>query len=474
MDGEPTNFIDRTMRNLREGWRSIAGSNYDVSAATARPDLPDGDLQNVREQMKACLENKGGEVSARAEAAKLGQVYLALDEQGRRRFLNVMAREFDTDPGRIDAAVDAVQLADDEDDRRDAEYLLRKALEAPRNRLLTQFNALPDGVKFLVDMRAEILRFAKEDQALTSLERDLRTILVSWFDVDFLELRQISWEKTPASILEKLIAYEAVHAIAGWEDLKNRLDSDRRCFAFFHPRMPDEPLIFVEVALVNGIADNVQELLDENAPVQDPYKADTAVFYSISNAQKGLAGISFGNFLIKRVVSQLKDEFDNLKTFSTLSPIPGFNKWLDHLFAAGDPKILLSAERKAIKDVTGKSTGLKGVIKELLQDPHWHHDDTISNALKAPLMRLCARYLLEEKRREGTARDPVAHFHLSNGAGIERINWLGDTSDNGFRQSAGMMVNYLYNLNRIEENHEAYSARGKIAASSNTRSLLKG
>ncbi len=474
MDGEPTNFIDRTVRNLREGWRSIAGSNYDVSAATARPDLPDGDLQNLRSQMKACLENKGGEVSARAEAAKLGQVYLALDEKGRRRFLNVMAREFDTDPGRIDAAIDAVQLADDEDDRRDAEYLLRKALEAPRNRLLTQFNALPDGVKFLVDMRAEIMRFAKEDQALKSLERDLRTILVSWFDVDFLELRQISWEKTPASILEKLIAYEAVHAIAGWEDLKNRLDSDRRCFAFFHPRMPDEPLIFVEVALVNGIADNVQELLDENAPLQDPHKVDTAIFYSISNAQKGLAGISFGNFLIKRVVSELKDEFDNLKTFSTLSPIPGFNKWLDHLFAAGDPKILLPSERKAIKEVTGKSTGLKGAIKELLQDPHWHHDDAISNALKPPLMRLCARYLLEEKRREGTARDPVAHFHLSNGAGIEQINWLGDTSENGFRQSAGMMVNYLYNLNRIEENHEAYSARGKVAASSSTRNLLKG
>lgn len=474
MDGEPTSFLDRTMRNLREGWRSIAGSSYDVSTAMARPELPDSDLQTLRTQMQACLDNKGGEVSARAEAAKLGQVYLALDKTGRRRFLSVMAREFDTDQAQVDAAMDGVQLAEDEDDRREAEYLLRKALDAPRTRLLTQFNALPDGVKFLVDMRAELLRFSKEDRALMSLERDLRAILISWFDVDFLQLKRISWDETPATILEKLIAYEAVHAIAGWEDLKNRLDSDRRCFAFFHPRMPNEPLIFVEVALVNGIADNVQELLDKHAPLQNPDSADTAIFYSISNAQQGLAGISFGNFLIKRVSAQLKDEFDNLKTFSTLSPVPGFRKWLDNLFAAGDPKILLPAERKAIKDVSGKDVGLKGAVKELMLRQNWHQDEALAEALRAPLMRLCARYLMEEKRGDGRARDPVAHFHLSNGANVERLNWLGDTSPNGLGQSAGIMVNYLYNLSKIEDNHEAYRARGKVSASSAMRALLKG
>lgn len=474
MDGEPTSFLDRTINNLRDGWRAIAGSGYDISVAMARPDLPDSDIETLRKQMRACLNNKGGEVSARAEAAKLGQVYLALDENGRKRFLSVLAREFDTDPGQVDAAMDAVQLADDENDRRDAEYLLKKSLDAPRTKLLTQFNALPDGVKFLVDMRAELLRFSKEDQALKALERDLRGILVSWFDVDFLKLRQISWDKTPATILEKLIAYEAVHAIAGWDDLKNRLDSDRRCFAFFHPRMPDEPLIFVEVALVNGIAGNVQELLDEHAPLQDSLEADTAIFYSISNAQQGLAGISFGNFLIKRVVGELREEFDNLKAFSTLSPIPGFRKWLDNLFAAGDPKILLPAERKALKAVTQKDTGLKGVVKDVLSKPDWYQDEALADALKSPLMRLCARYLVEEKRREGRAADPVAHFHLSNGAAIERLNWLGDTSSNGIRQSAGMMVNYLYHLNKIEDNHEAYSARGKVSTSSSVRALLKG
>ncbi|MEX2312358.1 MAG: malonyl-CoA decarboxylase, partial [Rhodospirillales bacterium] len=459
MDGEPTSFLDRTISNLRDGWRAIAGSSYDLTTAMARPDLPDSDLETLRKQMQACLNNKGGEVSARAEAAKLGQVYLALDETGRKRFLSVLAREFDTEPAQVDAAIDAVQLADSDNDRRDAEYLLRKALEAPRSRLLTQFNALPDGVKFLVDMRAELLRFSKDDQALKALERDLRGILVSWFDVDLLQLKQISWDVTPATILEKLIEYEAVHAIAGWDDLKNRLDSDRRCFAFFHPRMPNEPLIFVEVALVNGIAGNVQELLDENAPVQNAAEANTAIFYSISNAQQGLAGISFGNFLIKRVVNELREEFDNLKTFSTLSPIPGFRKWLDGLFAAGDPKILLPAERKIIKEISDKRTGFKGAVKDMLQTRDWHRDPMIAEALKAPLMRLCARYLIEEKRREGRAADPVAHFHLSNGATIERLNWLGDSSDNGINQSAGMMVNYLYHLGKIEENHETYRAR---------------
>jgi len=474
MDGEQTSFLDRTLRNLRDGWRTIAGGSYDATMAMERPELPDGDLEPLRGQMKACLDNKGGEVSARAEAAKLGQVYLALDETGRKRFLSVMAREFDTDPEAIDAAIDAVQLADDDDARRDAEYLLKTALEAPRMRLLTQFNALPEGVKFLVDMRAELLRFSREDRALKSLERDLRTILVSWFDIDFLQLQEISWDKTAASVLEKLIAYEAVHAINGWEDLKNRLDSDRRCFAFFHPRMPDEPLIFVKVALVNGIAGNVQVLLDETAPLQNPDDADTAIFYSISNAQRGLAGISFGNFLIKRVVAELRDEFDNLKTFATLSPISGFKKWLDQQFSDGDPKLLLPAERKAIKAASGKDTGSKGALKELLNTNGWHKDEDVAEALKAPMMRLCARYLVEEKRSGDKALNPVAHFHLSNGARVERLNWLGDTSANGLKQSLGMMVNYQYHLTKIEENHEDYTSRGKVAVSNAVKAILKG
>jgi len=203
-------------------------------------------------------------------------------------------------------------------------------------------------------MRADLLALKSSDSAIRGLEQELQSLLTTWFDVDFLELRQITWDNASAALLEKLIAYEAVHAIDGWDDLKKRLDSDRRCFAYFHPRMPHEPLIFVEVALVNGLADNIQALLDENAPVQDPGTTDTAIFYSISNAQKGLAGISFGHFLIKRVAATLNAEFKGLKTFATLSPVPGFMAWLDKKLAEGDSALLTAGDRKALSAAAGR------------------------------------------------------------------------------------------------------------------------
>ena len=297
--------------------------------------------------------------------------------------------------------------------------------------------------------------------------------MTSWFDVDFLELRRITWDNASAALLEKLIAYEAVHAIDGWVDLKNRLDSDRRCFAYFHPRMPDEPLIFVEVALVHGLADNIHALLDETMPVLDPETVDTAIFYSISNAQKGLAGISFGNFLIKRVAESLSLEFKGLKKFATLSPIPGFMKWLNGALANGDPVLLTPGERKALSAAVGHSAGAKGVLKTLLKNPQWPDDLTISEALHAPLMRLCARYLIKEKGLNKRTLDPVAHFHLTNGANIESLNWRADLSPRGIKNSAGLMINYLYDLGRVEDNHEAYTSNGKIKASSAVRGYLK-
>ena len=467
-------FLDRTLGKLKQAWQGIAGSSYDASQAGSRPDLPDDDINHLKEQMRACLESRGGEVSARGRAAALGHVYLALDQTGRERFLRVLAHDFDVDEGPVDAAIEELRKADGKDARRSAQALLKKALDAPRINLLTQFNALPDGVKFLVDMRAELLALKSAEPALQGLEHELKALLTTWFDVDFLELRRITWDNASAALLEKLIAYEAVHAINGWDDLKNRLDSDRRCFAYFHPRMPDEPLIFVEVALVNGLADNIQALLDENAPVQDPRTADTAIFYSISNAQKGLAGISFGNFLIKRVAESLSAEFKGLKTFATLSPVPGFMKWLSKTLAEGDPKLLTDSERKALSASVGKKTGAKGTLKLLLGDPGWHRNQIASEALHAPLMRLCARFLIKEKGLNKQALDPVAHFHLSNGAGMEKINWRGDLSPRGISNSAGIMINYLYDLSRFEDNHEAYTSTGKIKASSDLRGLLKG
>ncbi|EWY42106.1 malonyl-CoA decarboxylase [Skermanella stibiiresistens SB22] len=428
----------------------------------------------MRTQMQACLAGRGGEVSARARAAELGRTYLGLDSTGRRNFLTVLARDFDVDRAVVDKAVDAFHRAVDPASRGDAERALRAALEPGRMRLLTQFNGLPEGIKFLVDMRAQLLEWARDDSLMSALEADMKTLLRNWFDVGFLELRRITWD-SPASLLEKLIAYEAVHEIRGWQDLKDRLDSDRRCFAFFHPRMPDEPLIFVEVALVTGMSDNVQTLLDEAAPVQDPQTADTAIFYSISNAQKGLAGISFGNFLIKRVVDDLTAEFPKLKHFATLSPIPGFRRWLDGELAKGEG-VVTNGESARIADLFADPDVLPpesgATLAAVLDRPDWQRDEATVKVVKPILMRLCATYLIDAKAGK-RARDPVAHFHLSNGARMERLNWLGDTSDKGLRQSAGLMINYRYKLGDIEANHESYTGDGKINVSSYVKAHQK-
>lgn len=465
-------LLDR-LRNLRAVWRDIAGGSRDADMPTVDPDVRKADAELLRERMRACLEGRGGEVSARARAAGLGRAYLSLSDTGRQRFLGLLAHDFAPDRARVDAAVERLVQARDEDERRAAERDLRRVLEAPRVRLLTQFNALPDGVKFLVDMRADLLPLVRNDPALADLEADLKGLLASWFDVGFLELQRLTW-RSPAMLLEKIMAYEAVHEIRSWEDLKNRLDSDRRLYGFFHPRMPDEPLIFVEVALTKGIAANVQALLDESAPVDDPGQADTAIFYSISNAQRGLAGISFGGFLIKRVVDALRHEFPNLRAFATLSPIPGFARWLDHRLRDGESGLLSQSERQALTALTGSGGG-KGALKALLARPEWHKDPRTAEALRPPLMRLCARYLMQEKRSDGLrALDPVAHFHLSNGARMERLNWLGDAAPKGLGESYGLMINYLYRLEDIEANHEAYTGQGRVAASSAMNDLLRG
>ncbi len=465
--GKPSRLLVRTLVNLRSAWRDMSASARGAFGAPLRPDLPPEDAERLRAQFRDCVEARGGEVSARARAAALGRTYLELNPEGRRRFLEILAVDFDTDRAEVDAAIAELHAAKDTRARRAAERALRQVLLPPRRRLLTHFNALPQGVKFLVDLRAELMSMARGDSALAMLEEDLKGLLSAWFDVDFLELQRITWQ-SPAALLEKLMIYEAVHEIRDWGDLKNRLDSDRRLFGFFHPRMPQEPLIFVEVALVKGMSASVQELLDPQAPLTDPAAADTAIFYSISNAQKGLAGISFGNFLIKRVVDSLTAEFKGLKTFATLSPVPGFRAWLEKRIAAEGADLLLPAERRSLVALDDGADGA------LLLDAEGWVDERVIAAVKPPLMRLCAHYLLNERAGPRRALDPVAHFHLSNGARIERLNWQADLSAKGLRQSAGMMVNYLYRLERIESNHEAYSGEGSIAASSSLRSLAAG
>lgn len=456
-------FLDRTLGNISKAWREIAagGRQGDKAAAIA------SDPRRLRQQMTDCLAGRGGAVSARARAAALGRDYLALTGDGRAAFLKVLAREFDVDHDVAQLAAAKLAAAKDADARRAAERAMRAALNPPRIELLRQFNALPQGLKFLVDMRADLLPMRRTDPALADLDRDLRALLSSWFDVGFLELRRITWNE-PAALLEKLIAYEAVHEIRDWRDLKNRLDSDRRCFAFFHSDMADEPLIFVEVALVQGLADAIQPLLDETAPLLDPTVADTAIFYSISNAQKGLAGIRFGDFLIKRVVAELAREFPNLKTFATLSPIPGFAAWLKDRIAADAPPALTEEETRNLAALGGDRPDIAGLLA-LARTAEGRAQD----ACRAPLMRLCAEYLLREKQDGKRARDPVADFHLGNGARMERLNWDADRSQGAVGASAGMMINYLYKLSDIERNMEAYSGSGRVVASASLRSLAK-
>jgi malonyl-CoA decarboxylase len=468
-------FFGRTRGLLRRALRDVvegAASLTNRSGLTVKPDLPDDDLVRLQEQIDASLSGRGGEASARANAAELGRVYLDLNEDGRLRFLRLLAYEYGVDPARLNDVMDAARDSS-EDPVAYARALgrLRDTLMSPRMKLFRQFNGLEHGVKFLVDMRADLREILRDNPDLAPLDSELKFLLSGWFDAGFLELRQITWS-APADLLEKLIEYEAVHEIRSWTDLKNRLESDRRFFAFFHPSMADEPLIFVEVALVNGIAGNVQALLDENAPTQDAEDADTAIFYSISNAQTGLSGVSFGDFLIKQVVEHLSHELPNIKTFSTLSPIPGFRRWLDRRIADG-AELLNHEQEDALLAAAGSIPEGANVLQTLLDRPDWHMDEAVEQALKPVLEHLVAGYLLYQRRETtGTAYDPVAHFHLSNGARVERINWLGDTSERGLAQSAGMMVNYLYDKARIDANHEAYITGSEIPASNGVRNLL--
>src|ERR1700760_4883436 len=368
-----TGLLDRAIRRITEVWRDMA------SSVSGEPD------ETLETKMQACLAGRGGEVSARNRAAKLARTYLTEDEAGRKHFLRTLAG-FDSDPDAVADAYAKVQAAADIAERATAKAALRRALEPPRLKLLTQFTSIPDGRKFLVDLRGSLLKVRGSDKLLTALDADLRGLLAAWFDIGFLELQRIDW-KSPAALLEKLVTYEAVHAIRSWRDLKNRLDSDRRCYAFFHPRMPGEPLIFVEVALVKGLAGSVQGLLDEKAPVQDPREADTAIFYSISNCQRGLAGISFGNFLIKRVVEQLSGEFRNLKTFATLSPIPGFRRWLDPLLAAGDANLLSDEETNSLLEALPAENGT-AALAGIIAKRYWWRDAVYLEAADPALTRV--------------------------------------------------------------------------------------
>jgi malonyl-CoA decarboxylase len=402
---------------------------------------------DVAKQSAKKLLSARGEANAQSMAVKLIEHYEHLDKRSQIEFFQFLSSQFNPDPTMV---LDAANRYNTE--RNEASLIdLFQTVEPPRQELLRRVNRAPAGTATILKMRQTLLSYLKDHPSFRATDADMHHLLSSWFNPGFLELHQITWD-SPAQLLEKIIAHESVHAIDGWDDLRRRLQPDRRCFAFFHRQLPGEPLIFVEVALVPGISKDVGGLINKHAPVGDPKSFKAAIFYSISNCQPGLKGVSLGNFLIKRVAQKLIEEMPSLKTFCTLSPIPGLTQWLD----AGSPLPegrLTPAQIRKWQEAQ-KTLAASGQTWAERLKSGWHPERS-DDIEKAALMRLCALYLMH-KTPEARG-DAVGKFHLSNGATLHQINWAADLSKKGLQQSGGIMVNYLYELGKVEEQHEAFS-----------------
>jgi malonyl-CoA decarboxylase len=433
--GQSEPFLERLLGRFRQRGR---GKSRDAAR----------DAQHVSELCHALLSERG-EVSGARRAAEVLEAYRSLDAAGLELVFDRLVEEFSADPAQIRLACDAYQA----DPSQVNLVRLRTAAESPRQELFRRFNMTAGATGVLVDFREQLLKTLAGHPERVGIDADLIHLFRSWFNRGFLVLRRIDW-RTSALVLERLVEHEAVHQVQGWRDLRRRLAADRRCYAFFHPALPDEPLIFIEIALTTGIATRVQPLLDPDAPVIDPARTDSAIFYSITNCQAGLRGVSFGNLLIKQVVEDLGREFPRLRTFATLSPIPGFVRWLASGDGAVRPKISSAVERL----VAGSER----------EDPI--DFDVLGESVRDEIKRWCAHYLLHA-RHGSEPYDPVARFHLTNGARLERLNWMGDTSPSGIKRSLGLMVNYVYRLDELEKNHEAYATQHQIVASAEFRRL---
>lgn len=399
------------------------------------------DAEDARQAIERChvLLSEHGDVSGERLANEALAAYQALNGGSLNTFFSLLASQFSPDPDLVARCTDAYRQ------HPSCETLieLQHAVEPPRQELFRRLNLATGGIATLIEMRLRILRGVDEHPPWAVASADLAHLLRSWFNGGFLEFRRIDWRTSPA-VLDNLIKYEAVHQIRDWRELRRRLQDDRRCFGFFHPALPDEPLVFTELALTSGLNAKVQPLLDPDSTVVDPASCSYAVFYSISSCHEGLRGVSLGNALIRRAVDSLRREFPRLKAFATLSPVPGFRAWLTGAARDGNRR---SAE-----------------IVARLDESNWFGEGVQSAELERQLVPLCASYLLFAKRGQEPA-DPVARFHLANGARLERLNWMGDTSAAGIGRSAGLTANYVYTLSEIERNHLAYVTERKVVAS---------
>jgi malonyl-CoA decarboxylase len=443
-----TSFFGEMLNSITERGRALLDRTRDRRSDGAARSETLADLCDE-------LLSGRGEASGVALAEEILAKYVQLKTGPRIAFFEALASRFGPDRERLDAAIAAWQASPS--DKTAAE--IHAAAESRRQELLRRLNLAPGGTATLVRMREQLLNALDHRDDLKAVDADLVHLFSSWFNRGFLVLRRIDWS-TPAMILEKIIRYEAVHRIRSWDDLRRRIDPpDRRCYAFFHPALLDEPLIFVEIALSREIPDAIAPILSVQRDGVEPEKATTATFYSISNCQRGLAGVSFGNFLIKQVVQEISRENPRLKTFVTLSPAPDFARWLDRERKMENSTALTPDDRVAL---------------EGLDRQGWWQVPQAREPMQEPLLRAAAHYYLREKNRRDLPLDAVARFHLGNGARLERLNWLADGSDNGITQSYGLMVNYLYDLDDIEKNHEAYAEGRRVVASNAVRRLLRG
>lgn len=440
-------FFGELLQTISERGRAL------IDRARERRGIDSTRSESLVELCEHLLSGRG-EASGVALAREILARYAELKTGPRIAFFEALAQRFGPDTAKLETAVAAWR----EKPGDLTVAAVHAASEPRRQELLRRLNLAPGGTAALVHMREQLLDALNHREDLAAIDDDFVHLFSSWFNRGFLVLRHIDWS-TPAIVLEKIIRYEAVHAIRDWEDLRRRIDPpDRRCYAFFHPALVDEPLIFVEVALTRDIPAAITPILATDREINDSEKKRTAVFYSISNCQRGLSGVTFGSFLIKQVVEEITREMPKLSTFVTLSPVTGFAAWLKHEREKETSPALTEADRTAFA---------------ALDEPGWWTDAAVGERLRDPLMRAAAWYLVRTRGPRGLPADPVARFHLGNGARLERINWLADVSERAIAQAYGMMVNYLYDLDEIEKNHETYAEGRTVVASGAVQRFLR-
>ncbi|MBT3599481.1 MAG: malonyl-CoA decarboxylase [Candidatus Pelagibacter sp.] len=434
------------MFNLRQIISSIADAGKQLFN---KKNIKKNDLDSILSLCDDLISNKGAAFGITV-ARDITELYQTLSTDNKILFFKSINEKYRPSFTKVNEAIDVYKNSQNEKTLSD----LFKVSEGKRRELFMRMNMAPNGTSIIVSLREDLLKILKENRDLVSLDEDLKHLFKSWFNPGFLKLKKITWD-TKAAILEKIIKYERVHHMKDMNELKRRLGEDRRFFSYFHPALEDEPIIFVQVALTNGLGRSIQEIMKQSSG--DEKKYDTATFYSISNCQEGLSRVTLGNFLIKRVVYEIQEELPHIKNFGTLSPIPGFVEWFSYLEESKIKNILGNIKNQDVMFL--KSKDLKIGDKRIIDN-------------KEAIIKLVSHYIVNEKNRDGLPVNDVSRFHLGNGAIVEDVIINANISENGFKRSFGVMVNYLYELKNIEKNHEEYMNKKKVILSDKLKKYL--